>query len=96
MAERRLCTRGDIITRADFAVERWPARRAEANCDGVDELVTVWCGSDTELVELVRRPIAAYPAARGAELGIESFGGRLDDAVVIEPMVERTRAQPRR
>jgi hypothetical protein len=96
-----LCTRGDIITRADLAVERWPAWRAEASCDAADELVLVSRGSGAQIVELVR-PIAARPVARRA-LGGEPSGG-LDDAVAIEHTIEHTvehavgraRAQPRR
>jgi hypothetical protein len=94
-----LGTRGDSITRDDLAIERWPAHRAEVNGDGVDELVIVSRGSGMEIVELVRRTIAARPAARPAARSVEpcpeAFGERnLDDAVVVEPM--RERAQPRR
>jgi hypothetical protein len=90
-----LGTRGDSITRDDLAIERWPAHRAEVNGDGVDELVIVSRGSGMEIVELVRRTIAARPAARPVEPCPEAFGERsLDDAVVVEPM--RERAQPRR
>jgi hypothetical protein len=88
-----LCTRGDIITRADLAVERWPAWRAEASCDAADELVLVSRGSGAQIVELVR-PIAARPVARRAPGGEPSGGAGLDDAVAIEHAVER--AQPRR
>ncbi len=92
-------TRGDIITRADLAVERWPASRAEASCDAADELVLVSRGSGAQIVELVR-PIAALPAVRRAPGGEPSSGGGLDDAVAveraIEHAVERERAQPRR
>jgi hypothetical protein len=80
-----LCTRGDIITRADLAEEHPPASRAEANRDAVDELVVVSSGRDAEIVELVRRPIAALPEARWAALRAEWPGERsLDDAVAIE------------
>ena len=65
MTRRGGCTRGDIITRADLAGERWLVRRAEDHGDAVDELVIVSCGSGTQ-IELVRRPIAAPPAARRA------------------------------
>jgi hypothetical protein len=86
-----LGTRGDIITRADLAGERWPVRRAEDRCDAVDELVIVSCGSGAQIVELVR-PIAAVPAAWRAALCGEPSGGRdLDDAVAIEHMAERRR-----
>lgn len=84
-------TRGDIITRADLAVERRPACRAEASCDAADELVLVSRGSGAQIVELVR-PIAARPAARRAPSGT----GGLDDAVAIEPALDLSRAQPRR
>lgn len=94
-----MCTRGDIITRADLAGEHGPASRAEASCDAVDEdvvdeivvdeIVVVSSGCEAELVELVRRPIAAPPDRRA--LCVEWSGERsLDDAVAIEPAVERT------
>lgn len=91
-----MCTRGDIITRADLAGD-WPASRAEASCDAVDELVIVSNGRGAEIVEQVRCPIAALPAARWAARCAEWSGERsLDDAVAIEPALERRPAQPRR
>jgi hypothetical protein len=95
-----LCTRGDIITRADLAGEHEPASRAEASRDAVDELVVVSSGRDAEIVEL-RHPIAALPAARRAALCVEWSGERsLDDAVEIETAIDRAidrkPAQPRR
>jgi hypothetical protein len=86
-----LCTRGDSITRADLAKERWPAGRAEVSGDGVDELVIASRGPGLEIVELARRAIAARSAARRVEPCDERS---LDDAVVVEPV--RERAQPRR
>ena len=80
-----MCTRGDIITRADLAGGCWPASRVEASRDDADELVLVSHGSGGQIVELVRRPIAAPPAARWAALRVEEAGEReLDDAVAIE------------
>jgi hypothetical protein len=53
--------------------------------DDADELVIVSHGSGAEIVELVRRPIAALPAARWAALRVEGAGEReLDDAVAVE------------
>lgn len=86
-----MCTRGDSITRADLAIERWLAGRAEGSGDGVDELVLASRGPGLEIVELVRRAIAARPAAHRAEPCAER---NLDDAVVVESA--RRRAQPRR
>ena len=61
----------------------------------MDELVVVARGGGAEIVELVRCPIAAPPAARRA-LCIEWSGERsLDDAVAIEPAIERKPAQRR-
>jgi len=86
-----LCTTGDSITRADLAIERWPAGRAEGSGDGVDEFVIASRGPGVEIVELARRAIAARSAVRRAEPCDERS---LDDAVVVEPL--RERAQPRR
>lgn len=80
------------MTRADLAEERWLVRRAEDHGDAVDEIVIVSCGSGVQVVELVRRPVAAPPAARGAEPYGELSGGYdLDDAVAIEHTAERRR-----
>ena len=67
-------------------------RRAEDHGDAVDELVIVSCGSGAQIVELVRRPIAAPPATRRAvPCGGLSRGYDLDDAVAIEHTAERRR-----
>lgn len=84
-----MCTRGDIITRADLAGQDGPACRAEASRDAEDDLVVVSCGCGAEIVEL-RCPIAALPAARRAAPCAEGAGERaLDDAAAIEHAIER-------